>query len=207
MLFNVVDIKAGKTSIPLVQTSLQAATSVGFVHEATLQMMRPPLGNRQVFEPILVFRKDGGHCSMRLSPLPIGPTRKRSYNTTVEGLTADALRHLYCVDLLPDSVIARKFGVSDALISQQRKRFAIATITARQREELRNPSGLSLRDLTADRLRELYTTLSDSQIATLYSTSKVTIRNRRHEFGIEAISKTERVKHGSSNATRCRRGS
>lgn len=96
---------------------------------------------------------------------------------------------------MTDVEISKRFGTSDVLISQQRKRWGIKTISFTQRSA-RASGSLSLDSLTKDTLSDLYTRNSDDQIAKLYSVSKVAIRKLRHKFGIETIFKTTRALTG-----------
>jgi len=182
MLLNVADSYLSGKLIPLVQTSLDVAQSVGFVHEQTLGMLLGSFGRRRKEEPVLVLRKNGGECVVPFISVPKGPLRREVYSSTK--VSEGELRNLYEVELLTDSEIGQKFGVSDVLISQQRKRFNIQSVSFRQRIEKRNPSLLPLSGLTEERLRELSVTLSDGDIAKLYGVSKPTIRNRRHQYKI-----------------------
>jgi DNA-directed RNA polymerase specialized sigma subunit len=119
-------------------------------------------------------------------PIPKGQVVRESYGTSVPDLTAENLKRLYEEDLLTDAEIGAKFGVSDVLVSQHRRLHGIRTLTFREREERKNPSVPKMEELTKEVLAELYLTKTDAQIGTLYGVSKVTIRNRRNLYGIQA---------------------
>ncbi len=168
----------------LVQASTEIADSVGFRHEDTLQMRLASFGKRRRYEPILVLLKpDSGTCLVPYKAPPKGPVVQPYYETGVQGLTSAVLQQLYAEELKTDAEIGSLYGVSDVLISQQRKRYGIVTLTPRQRSEKKH-GGPSLDGLTRERLEELCQTLSDSKIASIYGTTKVTIRNWRNRFGI-----------------------
>jgi hypothetical protein len=195
LLLNVADIQIEGFQLPLVSESIRLAELCGFVHEGTLEMKLGSFGSRHRMEPILVFLKGGGVCSVPCYPLPKGPDKKETCDTKVSGLTEAALRELYEVELLTDAEIGKRFGTSDVLISQQRKRWGISTISFTQRSAKASGS-LSLDSLTKETLADLYLHNSDDQIAKMYSVSKVAIRKLRHRLGIETISKTTRALTG-----------
>lgn len=195
MLLNVADIQVGGKSLPLVKESIQIAERYGFKHEGTLEMKLGTFGSRRRFEPILVFLKSGGVCSVPIYLLPKEPARKGAYSTKISGLTEEALRTLYEVELLTDAEIGQRFETSDVLISQQRKRWGISTISYSQRSA-KARKGPALSTLTKESLAKLYSTQSDAQIAQLYSVSKVAVRKLRQRLGVESISKTVRASSG-----------
>lgn len=195
MLLNVADIQVGGKFLPLVKESIRIAEGCGFQHEGTLEMKLGTFGNRRRFEPILVFLKSGGVCLVPKYSLPKEPVKNGTYSTKVLGLTEEVLRTLYEVELLTDAEIGQRFGTSDVLISQQRKRWRIPTINYSQRSA-KVRGGPELSTLTKESLADLYQTQSDAKIASLYSVSKVSVRNLRHRFGIPSISKTMRAESG-----------
>jgi hypothetical protein len=195
MLLNVADVQVGGKFLPLVKESIRIAEEFGFHHEGTLEMKLGTFGNRRRMEPILVFSRNGGVCSVPQYSLPKEPAKNGVYSTKVSGLTEEVLKNLYEIELLTDAEIGNRFGTSDVLISQQRKRWGIPTISYTQRSaKLRN--GPALDTLTKESLAELYLTRSDAQISKMYSVSKVAIRKLRHKFGIPSISKTTRAISG-----------
>jgi hypothetical protein len=197
MLLNVADaVLAGGGRIPLVQACIDAAVRCGFEHRTTLGMALGTFGRRRREEPVLVFTKHGGACTIPSYVLPAGQVIRDVYATGVPGLDADTLHRLYAVELRTDADIASQLGVSDVLVSQQRKRHGIRTLTAKEREDQKSVNQRPLSSLTPDMLRHLYLSMSDQEVATLYGTSKVTIRNRRRMWGIEAITKSERAASG-----------
>ena len=195
MLLNVADVQVGGKFLPLVKEAIQLAEGCGFHHDGTLEMRLGTFGNRRRMEPILVFSKSGGLCTVPQYSLPKEPTKNGTYSTKVSGLTEEVLRTLYEIELLTDAEIGKRFDTSDVLISQQRKRFGIQTINYTQRSaKLQN--GPALETITKESLAELYLTQSDAQIARVYSVSKVAIRKLRHRFDIPSISKTMRASSG-----------
>jgi hypothetical protein len=200
MLLNVADVQVEGKSYPLVSESIRLAESVGFLYGGSIAMRLASFGSRRREEPILVFLKPGGSCQIPRYILPRAPLPSEACTTKISGLTEEALRALYEVDLLTDAEIGKRFGTSDVLISQQRKRWGITTLSFTQRSA-RAFGSLSLGDLTKDKLSELYLKNSDDQIARLYSVSKVAIRNLRHKWGVETISKTIRAQSGCYRKT------
>jgi len=195
MLLNVADVQVAGKFLPLVMESIRIAEECGFHHEGTLEMKLGTFGNRRRVEPILVFLKSGGVCQVPKYTLPKDPAKNGTYTTKVSGLTKEALQTLYEVELLTDVEIGQRFEVSDVLISQQRKRWGIPMISYTQRSaRLRN--GPALDTLTKETLSNLYQTHSDAQIASVYSVSKVAVRNLRRRFGVPSISKTMRAESG-----------
>ena len=200
MLLNVADVQVDGSQLPLVSESIRRAELCGFVYEGTLEMKLGSFGGRHRMEPILVFLKGGGTCLVPCYKLPKEPNKKENCDTKVSGLTETALRELYEVKLMTDAEIGKRFGTSDVLISQQRKRWGIATISFTQRSAKASGS-LSLGSLTKDTLTDLYLRNSDDQIAAMYSVSKVAVRNLRHKWGVETISKTTRALTGCYRRT------
>lgn len=195
MLLNVADVQVGGKFYPLVSESIKLAETFGFTYEGTITMRLASFGSRRREEPILVFLKSGGECQVPHYALPKGFTPSGACSTKISGLTEEALRSLYEVEFLTDAEIGRKFGVSDVLISQQRKRFGIHTLSSSHRSAL--AFGLPLLEtLTKESLSEMYLAKSDGQIAMVYGVSKVTIRNLRHKLGVPTISKATRSLSG-----------
>lgn len=120
--------------------------------------------------------------------------------TTSAGLTPDKLRELYLTQT--DSEIATHYGVSDVIISKYRRKWDIPTVTMRQRRERDTCwSGPSLDTLTPEKLTELYQQMGDQKIAEMYGVAKPAIMRLREQWGVVAISKTERVYSRSEDLT------
>lgn len=194
-LINIADCLLKGKPVPLVESTLRLAALVGFEHVGTLSMQLANFG-RVRYEPILVFQRKGDNTHVPTFHIPKGQLIRDSYPTSVVGLTKDSLIQMYSVELMTDGEIATKLGVSDVLISQQRKLHGIPTLSYIERAAQKTGRVDTIQTLTREKLSELYQTMSDTEIGQRYGVSKVTIRNRRKQFGIAAISKTERAKSG-----------
>ena len=101
-------------------------------------------------------------------------------------MTPERLRELYTSGS-NDAEIGLLLGISDSAVAYFRKKFGI------------QKRGSALSSLSSDALRELYQTHSDSEIAEMYHVDRAAVRARRSRDGIEAISKSDRVRMGKED--------
>jgi len=107
------------------------------------------------------------------------------------GLDRDGLQEMYL--RLSDVAIGAQYGVSGVVVSRVRRRWGIPTITSRQRKDALEGRVLKLEDLTPVQLSSLYSQMGDRAVASLYGVSAPAIRRLRKQWGIQAISKSERA--------------
>jgi len=129
-------------------------------------------------------------------------------------LTPESLRKMYRDELKTDGEIAlvmsQEAGVDppfdEAAVARVRRKWGISSVSSHERRERQQEGGLPLSTLTKGELERLYREelLTDPEIGELYGVSKTPIRSRRKQYGIAAISKSERVdlKRARSASTR-----
>lgn len=105
-------------------------------------------------------------------------------------LDADKLRNLY--EAHTDLEISAMFSVTEEAIRYLRRKWRIESVNARQRREKAEGRVLSLDNLTPVVLTDLYSQISDRQIAVRYGVTKPTIRALRNSWDIAPISKSDR---------------
>jgi hypothetical protein len=110
--------------------------------------------------------------------------RKNAFKKS--GMTPERLRELYTSGST-DVDIGLLLGISDSAVAYFRKKFGI------------QKKGSALSSLSPDVLRELYQSHSDFEIAEMYHVDRAAVRARRSRDGIEAISKSDRVRKDEEN--------
>ena len=108
-------------------------------------------------------------------------------------LTPGKLRELNQKHTQPE--IAVMLGVAEMTVRRWLRKHGIDGLRGYERR-VQDSTGPTLADLTADTLRTLYCErlLTDSEIGARYGVSKMPVRHRRHEWGIETISRGERMR-------------
>ena len=106
------------------------------------------------------------------------------------GLTKERLEELYREHT--DAEIGVLLGMSDVAISYFRRKYGIPSISLRQRRDAKRPGQPVLDDLTPAKLADLHSSLGQREIGVLYGVSKPTISMKLKEFGIPALTKSDR---------------
>jgi hypothetical protein len=106
------------------------------------------------------------------------------------GLTKERLEELYREHT--DAEIGVLLGMSDVAVSYFRRKYGIPSISLRQRRDAKRPGQPVLDDLTPAKLADLYSSLGQREIGALYGVSKPTISVKLKEFGIPALTKSDR---------------
>lgn len=107
-------------------------------------------------------------------------------------LTKAELQSLYVQENLSDAAIGRRFGVSDATVSNWRRLLGITTMSAAEKRRVRGEA--SVLDLTEQQLRKFYLgeRLTISEISRIYGCSVHPIKQLLAQYEIPVVAKWER---------------
>lgn len=109
------------------------------------------------------------------------------YRREHQPFTFEELHQMYSVDLLTDSAIAKRAGLTEEAIRYRRKLLSIPTLTPDQRRVALGQPSLS--DLDAVTFERLYVQekLSLCQIGALYGVSKIPVTKLRNKYGLGPV--------------------
>jgi hypothetical protein len=186
LVVNTKNIQIGGVAYPIVDELKAKALEQGFTLESSLGIPLGRVGKAATIEPLLVFCRGAPGATVPEPETSVGqPPARRLPISEV------SLRELYLEDLLTDSDIAEKFGLSGVRVGQLRKHYGIPTLTTQDRAA-QNKGLPSFSALSKEALEGLYSKMGDSRIAALYGVSKTAVRLKRRRLGIASSPRKSR---------------